>query len=84
MWGGRARPRRTPWSGPAITLKTEVDEGVGRSHCAEPLGDRPIWRLFRRTLETGYYEPTEEDADRSKLSLPVAFDSPAIPKRAVK
>src|SRR6266850_7213646 len=32
----RARPRRTPWSGAAITRETEADGGVGRGP-----GNRP-------------------------------------------
>src|ERR1700691_319675 len=42
MWGGRPRPRRTPSSGCAITLKTEGDEGGGCWHCGgQPGGSAP-------------------------------------------
>jgi hypothetical protein len=30
MWGGRPRPRRTPWSGLSNTQDAEADGGVGR------------------------------------------------------
>jgi hypothetical protein len=33
-WGGRPRPRRTPWSGSCIARK--ADEGVGRGPGGPP------------------------------------------------
>src|SRR6202453_1205910 len=35
-WGGRPRPRRTPWSGCAKRRETEADEGVGRGPGGPP------------------------------------------------
>ena len=36
QWGGRPRPRRTPWSGYAKPQETEADEGVGRGPGGPP------------------------------------------------
>src|SRR5438105_2334422 len=36
QWGGRPRPRRTPWSGPAVTRETEADVGVSRGPGGPP------------------------------------------------
>jgi hypothetical protein len=35
-WGGRPRPRRTPWSGSRIAQETEADGGVGRGPGGPP------------------------------------------------
>ncbi len=35
-WGGRPRPRRTPWSGCFVATKPEADEGVGRGPGGPP------------------------------------------------
>ena len=49
-WGGRPRPRRTPWFGFSEALKAEADKGVGRGP-----GDRPTSGRIQRTSETGHY-----------------------------
>ena len=38
LWGGRPRPRRTPWSGSAITPEAEAGEGVDRGPGGPPWG----------------------------------------------
>src|SRR5665213_747905 len=50
QWGGRPRPRRTPWSGPDDTLKTEADEGVARGLCDEQPGGPPHVTTFSIVL----------------------------------
>jgi|HubBroStandDraft_1064217.scaffolds.fasta_scaffold1387795_1 hypothetical protein len=48
-WGGRPRPRWTPWSGSVYALKIWADEGVGRGP-----GDRPTPSVRHGTSETGH------------------------------
>jgi len=50
-WGGRPRPRRTPWSGSANALKRRPTRAS-----AAVQGDRPTCRLLRRTYDSGHSE----------------------------
>jgi hypothetical protein len=45
MWGGRPRPRRTPWSGNSVASR--ADEGVGCGRGRPPHTTRNLTRLLK-------------------------------------